>query len=67
MTMTILIAWASLSVGAVIGAMWKSLCETQSQPRPDIDAIMKLPRLSSEPDNWRRARVQVAGGRKRSA
>jgi hypothetical protein len=27
--MTILIAWGALSVGIVMGALWKSLCEKQ--------------------------------------
>ena len=53
MTITILIAWASLSIGIVIGAMWKSLCECQSQGRSDAeDGSMKLPRLRSGPDCW---------------
>jgi hypothetical protein len=29
MTVTVLIAWAALSVGIVIGAAWRSLCEKQ--------------------------------------
>ena len=28
--MTVLIAWGSLSVGIVMGAVWRSLCEKQS-------------------------------------
>ena len=34
--MTILIAWASLSVGIVMGAMWRSLCEKQSRNNIEI-------------------------------
>ena len=48
--MTVLIAWGSLSVGIVIGAMWRSLCEKQS--RSDLvieDASLPLHRLTLEP------------------
>lgn len=48
--MTILIAWASLSVGIVIGAMWRSVCEKQSQSNIDIPAdSIASHRLSLEP------------------
>jgi hypothetical protein len=49
--MTVLIAWGALSVGIVIGAMWRSICEKQSKDIPDIgDDIGKVIRLSAEPD-----------------
>jgi hypothetical protein len=67
MTITILIAWASLSIGIVMGAMWKSLCECESQRGSDVDdGNMKLPRLSSRPDRWQRPYTRVEA-RKRSA
>jgi hypothetical protein len=48
--MTVLIAWGSLSVGIVMGAMWRSLCEKQSRSHPDIgDGSLNLHRLSLEP------------------
>ena len=50
--MTVLIAWGSLSVGIVMGAMWKSLCEKQSHSHPDIgDGSLNLHRLSLEPQH----------------
>jgi hypothetical protein len=48
--MTVLIAWGSLSVGIVIGAMWRSLCEKQSRGNTDIgDGSFLLHRLAEEP------------------
>src|ERR1700758_5165605 len=38
--MTVLIAWTSLSVGIVMGALWRSLCETQS--RSNLDTGLTL-------------------------
>jgi hypothetical protein len=34
--MTVLIAWGSLSVGIVMGAVWRSLCEKQSSHHPNL-------------------------------
>jgi hypothetical protein len=49
--MTVLIAWGALSVGIVIGAMWRSICEKQSKDIPEIeDGIRKVIRLSAGPD-----------------
>jgi hypothetical protein len=65
--MTVLIAWASLSVGIVIGAMWRSLCEKQSRRNTGIeDGSVILHRLSAEPDRWQRQHSRVEG-RERSA
>jgi hypothetical protein len=63
--MTILIAWASLSVGIVIGAMWKSLCERQSLSNIP-EANVKLHRLASELESWSRLHSRPET-RKRSA
>jgi hypothetical protein len=52
--MTILIAWGALSVGIVMGAMWRSLFEKQSRSHPDIgDGSLNLHRLSLEPQHHR--------------
>jgi hypothetical protein len=52
--MTFLIAWGSLSVGIVIGAMWRSLCEKQSRSNTDIgDGSLNLHRLTLEPQHSR--------------
>jgi hypothetical protein len=65
--MTVLIAWASLSVGVVIGAMWRSLCAKQSRRNTNIeDGSVILHRLRVEPDRWQRQHSQVEG-RQRSA
>jgi|HubBroStandDraft_3_1064219.scaffolds.fasta_scaffold2146417_1 hypothetical protein len=49
--MTVLIAWGALSVGVVIGAMWRSVCENQSKDIPEIgDGIGNVIRLSAELD-----------------
>jgi hypothetical protein len=62
--MTVLIAWASLSVGIVIGAMWKSLCERQSLSNiPDANVKHCL---ASELESWSRLHSHP-GNRKRSA
>jgi hypothetical protein len=51
--MTVLIAWASLSVGIVMGAMWRSLCEKQSRNDTDIsDGQLSLQRLRLDPRSW---------------
>jgi hypothetical protein len=50
--MTVLIAWGSLSVGIVIGAMWRSLCERQLRSHADIgDGSVNLHRLTLEPQH----------------
>ena len=52
--MTILIAWGALSVGIVMGAMWRSLFEKQSRSHPDIgDGSLNLHRLTLEPQHRR--------------
>jgi uncharacterized membrane-anchored protein YhcB (DUF1043 family) len=52
--MTILIAWASLSVGIVIGAVWKSLCEKQLRSDIDISAgSVASHRLNLDPQHLR--------------
>jgi hypothetical protein len=51
--MTILIAWASLSVGIVMGAMWRSLCEKQSRSNIEIPDSLTMHRLSLEPQPLR--------------
>jgi hypothetical protein len=49
--MTVLIAWGALSIGVVIGAMWRSICENQSKDIPEIgDGVGNLIRLSAEPN-----------------
>jgi hypothetical protein len=63
--MTVLIAWVSLSVGVVMGAMWRSLCEKQSRSNTDIsDGSVNLYRLTSESPEWHRQRDRA---RRRSA
>ena len=46
--MTVLIAWASLSVGIIMGALWRSLCETQSRSKSSyrVDSSTAPPALS---------------------
>jgi hypothetical protein len=57
--MTILIAWGSLSLGIVMGAMWRSLCEKQSRSSADIhDGSVNLHRLSLEPQRQHRREGQ---------
>ena len=52
--MTVLIAWASLAVGIVIGATWRSLCEKQSRRNTSLaDGSMTLHRLNAGLGNWR--------------
>ena len=44
--MTVLIAWASLSIGVVIGATWSALCEKQSRRHTSLaDGSVMLHRL----------------------
>lgn len=54
MMVTFLIAWASLSVGIVMGATWKALCEKQSRQASLPEDSMALHRLHVEPQSWRR-------------
>jgi hypothetical protein len=57
--MTVLIAWGSLSVGIVMGAMWRSLFEKQSRSHTDIgDGSLNLHRLTLEPQNQRERQQQ---------
>lgn len=54
--MTVLIAWASLSVGIVMGAAWRALCERQSKTRLDTTALeMALANRRYEKPMQRRA------------
>ena len=49
--MTVLIAWGALSIGVVIGAMWRSICEHQSKDIPEIgNGSGSLIRISAELD-----------------
>jgi hypothetical protein len=67
-TMTVLIAWGSLSVGIVLGAMWKSLCEKQSRHNTNIyDGSANLHRLNQEPQGWKMQRDQALASQKRPA
>jgi hypothetical protein len=66
--MTVLIAWGSLSIGIVIGAMWTSLCEKQSRRHTDIyDGSVNWHRLDLQPQGWQAEHGRVAGTQKRSA
>lgn len=57
--MTILIAWVSLSVGIVMGAMWRSLCERQSRSHADIgDGSVNLHRLTLTPQHHQERQQQ---------
>jgi hypothetical protein len=66
--MTVLIAWGSLSVGIVMGAMWRSLCEKQSRHNTNIyDSSANLHRLNLEPQGWKAQRGQAPGRQQRPA
>ena len=66
--MTVLIAWGSLSVGIVLGAMWRSLCEKQSRHNTNIyDGSANLHRLNLEQQEWKMQRDQAPATRKRPA
>jgi hypothetical protein len=55
--MTVLIAWASLGVGIVMGAAWRSLCEKQSRRNTSlVDGSMMLHRLHAGPAEARKQR-----------
>jgi hypothetical protein len=67
-TMTVLIAWGSLAVGIVLGAMWRSLCEKQSRHTTNIyDGSANLHRLNLEPQEWKMQRDQAPARQKRPA
>ena len=66
--MTVLIAWGSLSVGIVLGAMWRSLCEKQSRHNTNIyDGSANLHRLNLGQQEWKTQRDQAPARRKRPA
>ena len=66
--MTVLIAWGALSVGIVLGAMWRSLCEKQSRHNTNIyDGSANLHRLNLEPQEWTTQRDQAPARQKRHA
>ena len=66
--MTALIAWGSLSIGIVIGAVWRSLCEKQSRRYTNIyDGSANWHRLDLKPQAWSAEQGRVAGTQKRSA
>ncbi len=66
--MTVLIAWASLAVGIVIGATWRSLCEKQSRRRTSLaDGSIMLHRLNPELGNWHRQPDRAEAQKQRSA
>jgi hypothetical protein len=54
--MTILIAWASLSVGIVLGAAWRALCEKQSRVKLDTTAL-EMALANRRPEWTERRRV----------
>jgi hypothetical protein len=59
--MTVLIAWGSLSVGIVMGAMWRSLFEKQSRSHTDIgDGSVNFHRLTMEPQQHRERQQRPA-------
>ena len=66
--MTVLIAWGALSIGVVIGAMWRSICEKQSKDIPKIgDGLGNLIRLNAEPDLRRYQHSGLEDRRRRHA
>lgn len=66
--MTVLIAWASLSIGVVIGATWNALCEKQSRRHTSLaDGSMMLDRLQLEPRSWHRRLDRAEAKRHRPA
>jgi hypothetical protein len=66
--MTVLIAWGSLSIGIVIGAMWRSLCEKQSRRVTNLyDGSANWHRLNLNPQEWQAEHGRVAGTQKRRA
>jgi hypothetical protein len=66
--MTFLVAWVSLSVGIVVGAAWRSLCEKQSRRNINIaDGSTMLERLHPEPRSWHRQLDRAEAKRRVSA
>jgi hypothetical protein len=66
--MTVLIAWGSLSIGIVIGAMWRSLCEKQSRRGTNLyDGSVNWHRLDLQPQEWQAQHRSEAGTQKRTA
>jgi hypothetical protein len=66
--MTVLIAWGSLSIGIVIGAMWRSLCEKQSRRNTNIyDGSANWQRLDLRPEEWQAQHYPAAETKKRTA
>jgi hypothetical protein len=66
--MTFLIAWGSLSVGIVMGAMWRSLSEKQSRHNTNIyDGSTNLHRLDLEAQAWKAQRGRVPDRQQRPA
>jgi hypothetical protein len=66
--MTVLIAWASLSVGIVIGAAWKALCEKQSRRNTSLeDGSMAIHRMQLDPRTWHRQLDRLNAGTHRQA
>jgi hypothetical protein len=66
--MTVLIAWGSLSIGIVIGAMWRSLCEKQSRRNTNLyDGSANWHRLEMQPQEWQAERRSTSGTQKRTA
>jgi hypothetical protein len=65
-SMTVLIAWGSLSVGIVMGAMWRSLSEKQSS-RNLYDDGANWHRLDLESQRWATQRGQTPDRQQRRA
>ena len=66
--MTILIAWGSLSVGIVVGAIWRSLCEKQSRRSTNIyDGSVNWHRLDLQPQEWKAQRGLVVKDQQKTA
>ena len=66
--MTVLIAWGSLSVGIVMGAVWRSLCEKQSSHNTNLyDHTPNWHRLDLERQRWATQRGQTPARQARRA
>ena len=66
--MTVLIAWGSLSVGIVMGAVWRSLCEKQSSHNTNLyDHNANWHRLDLERQRWATQRGQTPARQARRA
>lgn len=67
-SMTVLIAWGSLSVGIVMGAMWRSLCEKQSSRNTNLYGdSANWHRLDLESQRWATQRGQTPDRQQRRA